>query len=117
MGGNVMSLKMRIEFKLADLWVGAFWKRALEECVETEGDEAVMVTAPRVDVWICLVPMLPLHIVWRGRESRSEAMRYCREKSLAEIAETAGWVRSEWGGHEYPTGTAAADRVEPREET
>lgn len=41
----------RIEFKMADLWVGAFWKDT--EC--TFGKDR--------DVWICLIPMLPIHLV------------------------------------------------------
>lgn len=38
----------QIEFKLADLWVGAFWKR----------------TGSCVDVWVCLVPCVPIHVSW-----------------------------------------------------
>jgi hypothetical protein len=36
------------EFKLQDLWIGAFWKR-IGNCV---------------DLWICFLPCLPLHISW-----------------------------------------------------
>jgi hypothetical protein len=35
-----------IEFKLADLWIGAFYKKAF--------------TA--FDLWVCLLPCLPIHI-------------------------------------------------------
>lgn len=35
-----------VEWKPVDLWVGAFWK-----------------TTPwRFDLWVCLLPMLPLHV-------------------------------------------------------
>lgn len=39
-----------LEFKPQDCWVGVYWAR----------DVAPMATI--VDVWICLVPMLPIHI-------------------------------------------------------
>jgi hypothetical protein len=41
-----MRMKLRLEWKLADCWIGAFWKR------EQDG----------FHLWICLVPCLPLHI-------------------------------------------------------
>lgn len=46
-------MKMRFEFKLADCWLGAFWKRS--------GDI--------LHIWICLLPCFPLHvqIALRGR--------------------------------------------------
>lgn len=48
-------MKVQLEFKLEDFWVGVFWRRrrGWEECMG--GD--------RLDVWICLVPCLPIHIV------------------------------------------------------
>lgn len=36
-----------LEFKLADLWVGAFY---------TQGDIGL------IDIWVCLLPCLPIHI-------------------------------------------------------
>jgi hypothetical protein len=42
------SWDIRFEFKLADLWVGAFWKS----------------NSDQVDVWICLIPCVPLHITY-----------------------------------------------------
>jgi len=42
-------ISIRLEFKLADLWIGLFWKR-LEETLHR---------------WICLLPALPLHIIIR----------------------------------------------------
>jgi len=39
-------LKITVEFKLADLWVGAFWKQS-EEILH---------------IWICLLPCFPLHL-------------------------------------------------------
>lgn len=40
--------RIRLEFKLADCWIGVFWKQQ----------------ARRHDVWVCLLPCLPLHITW-----------------------------------------------------
>lgn len=40
----------RIEFKAVDCWIGAFWKRDIE-------DESL-------DVWVCILPMLPIHFGW-----------------------------------------------------
>ena len=38
----------QFEFKPRDLWIGAYWKR-IGNCV---------------DVWICFLPCLPLHLSW-----------------------------------------------------
>lgn len=42
-------LSVGLERKLEDFWIGAYWKWSVE----------------RLDVWICLLPCLPLHIVWQ----------------------------------------------------
>jgi hypothetical protein len=46
--GSPTNIAWRFEFKRADLWVGAFWKR----------DELGV-----LEVWICFVPMVPLHLI------------------------------------------------------
>ncbi len=38
----------QLEWKPQDLWVGAFWKR----------------TGNCVDLWICLLPCVPIHVSW-----------------------------------------------------
>lgn len=40
-------MKARFEFKFEDMWVGVFWRKG----------------ANQTEVWICLVPCFPLHIV------------------------------------------------------
>ena len=40
------------EFKLQDLWIGAYWKR-IGNCV---------------DIWICLLPCVPLHICYHWHD-------------------------------------------------
>jgi hypothetical protein len=39
-------MKARFEVKLADMWIGVFWRRS----------EHVL------HIWICFVPCIPLHI-------------------------------------------------------
>jgi hypothetical protein len=43
------SWRVRVEFKAADCWIGVFWRRELGQ----------------LDVWLCLVPMLPIHLTAR----------------------------------------------------
>jgi hypothetical protein len=52
-------MKIRLEWKPQDLWVGAFWKPG--------------------HLWVCLLPCLPVH-VWRTDEERCvrEALRMLR---------------------------------------
>lgn len=40
--------RANFEFKLQDLWVGIFWKKL----------------GHTVDVWICLIPCVPIHVWW-----------------------------------------------------
>jgi hypothetical protein len=54
-------MKARIEFKLEDFWVGAFWKRATTVQYDTVPYGR---TGSRVDVWVCIVPCFPLHLTW-----------------------------------------------------
>ena len=40
-------MKIKLEFKIQDMWIGIFWKKS----------------DIRTDVWICSVPMFPIHII------------------------------------------------------
>lgn len=56
-------MKMCFEFKPQDLWVGVFWKRT------HDGPTAMFCNGERVqrivvDLWLCLIPMLPIHFTW-----------------------------------------------------
>lgn len=42
------NIRARLEWKLEDFWVGAFWRKSPQ--------------SPLVDIWICLLPCVPLHI-------------------------------------------------------
>lgn len=46
---RAMAADYRFEFKPQDCWIGVFWKT-------TKGEYA-----DKLDVWVCLLPMLPFH--------------------------------------------------------
>jgi len=50
-------VRVRIEFKPQDLWLGLYWKVDPHYYNEKRDGEWV-------DVWVCLIPMLPIHIDW-----------------------------------------------------
>lgn len=52
--------KVRLEFKLADMWVGAFWRRGRYFNDETG------LTVKTLEIWICLLPCLPIHVTHIG---------------------------------------------------
>jgi hypothetical protein len=54
-------VRIRLEFKREDLWIGAYWKtRAWIRGHDLVGNV--------VDLWICLIPCLPVHVSWvKGR--------------------------------------------------
>jgi hypothetical protein len=51
-------VKVRLEWKPEDCWVGVFWRRG--EWANNRKSK----TEWRTDVWICLLPMLPIHLWW-----------------------------------------------------
>jgi hypothetical protein len=54
-------VKLKLLFEPRDLWLGVYWNRKVLLGAELP---------PRVDlhVYICLVPMFPIHIVFKGEE-------------------------------------------------
>lgn len=50
-------MSVTLEFKPQDLWIGVFWKRG--SSMYRFGDEPP--THRALDVWVCVVPMFPLH--------------------------------------------------------
>lgn len=46
----------QFEFKIQDCWMGFFWKR----------------TGSCVDLWVCFVPCLPLHVSWWWTQEPAE---------------------------------------------
>lgn len=55
-------LSVRLELKWEDLWIGVFWKRQ-------NHDKGLLWEKPlefkTLDIWICVLPCLPLHIRFR----------------------------------------------------
>lgn len=51
---------VRLEFKPADLWIGAYWTLEPETFVKRSG---LRMTGYVFNLWLCLVPCLPLHLV------------------------------------------------------
>lgn len=51
-------MKIRLEFKPQDLWIGLFWK------VRRQNLEGLLGCTWTADLWICLLPTLPLHFTW-----------------------------------------------------
>jgi len=60
--------KIRLEFKLEDLWVGVYWHTDQAQ-LYTDSATYIRGDAPLgwihvVDVWVCIIPCLPVHISW-----------------------------------------------------
>jgi len=65
-------MKARLEFKPADCWVGVYTEKrrrllphspTAAGCDLSYGEHGVI----ERHVWICLLPMLPIHLSWRAR--------------------------------------------------
>lgn len=52
--------RIRIEWKYQDFWIGAFWKTDRHKL--------------DFDLWICLLPCLPIHLWWT-KEFRRNGVR------------------------------------------
>ncbi len=56
---------VRLEFKVEDFWVGAFWRlETLSEPLLPRG----IVRFRDFDLWVCVVPMVPIHVTRRWWE-------------------------------------------------
>lgn len=47
--------RIRLEFKLEDMWVGVFWKHGFATL--DSGKKKLW-----TDIWLCLLPCLPVHL-------------------------------------------------------
>ena len=52
--GARLNFTLSLEFKAADLWIGAYW---------THRRDFPMTRWSRTDVWVCILPTLPIHLV------------------------------------------------------
>jgi hypothetical protein len=77
---NSTRLHARLEFKLADLWVGAYFQSSWEypsDLISANharimlnmgvAEPADLGMTRRIDIWVCLAPCLPIHLTWWGR--------------------------------------------------
>lgn len=55
--------RLSLEFKLEDLWVGAFWKSdSYETWHRYEIDNpALRAIGHKFEVWVCVIPCFPIH--------------------------------------------------------
>lgn len=75
-----------LEFKVEDLWIGAFWARKKTEYGTARGD-----VIEEFHLWVCLIPCLPIHYIaaskyagncarcGKGRRRRHDRCDYCGE--------------------------------------
>jgi hypothetical protein len=57
-------LRARVEFKLPDFWIGVFWKHTTVPIIGRPPGTVNIFT----DIWICLLPCLPLHLTFARRK-------------------------------------------------
>ncbi len=66
---------IRVEWKPQDLWVGAFWKSLFDHAsywpagtptTNQHGEKGRWIRT-HLDVYVCLLPMVPLHFGWVRR--------------------------------------------------
>ena len=92
-GALVRRHRVRMEWKVEDLWVGAYWDRrrwwggtmeALDAATDEKRDFSLQ--HRRFDLWVCLIPMVPIHFtsLWcpQPRECSSDQ---CWIREVGEI--------------------------------
>lgn len=52
---NHVHFRLRLEWKVQDMWIGVSWQKL----------KAPGLRARSYDVWVCLLPCLPLHLSWQ----------------------------------------------------
>lgn len=67
-----MKIKARIEFVPNDLWIGCYWKRSSTKWIQDEDQDDGAIWRPRkaerLHLWLCLLPCLPLHVMFHWNE-------------------------------------------------
>jgi hypothetical protein len=62
-----MMMRIRLEFKLQDLWIGAFWREGRLLRDRQSGQRK-----REYHLWLCLLPCVPLHFEWKRRLVRGK---------------------------------------------
>jgi len=63
--------RIALEFKIQDLWIGVFWDKSAEVVPQGKPTFALPV-CDRLDIWICLIPCLPIHLCRISNPSTEE---------------------------------------------
>lgn len=61
---QVRRLTITLEWKVEDLWIGAFWRRSptqVGHVLDRNGTLHAVIDHD-LDVWICFLPCFPIHI-------------------------------------------------------
>ena len=66
-----LRLELALEFKAQDLWVGLYWDHSLQR--------------KRLDAWLCVLPMLPVHLTVRRLDARERARNAWRDWDQSDI--------------------------------
>ena len=56
----MINRKLRIEFKIEDCWIGAFWKSNTSWI------------GYKYDLWVCIIPCFPIHYTYRDSSKFEE---------------------------------------------
>jgi hypothetical protein len=71
---QIRQVLIALLFDPHDLWIGVFWKR------DGPRPERGM-PSPYWHVYVCIVPCLPIHILWRAKEKPADELRSPRSRS------------------------------------
>lgn len=105
-------ITFRLEFEPRDLWIGVHWKyrplayeaggvklsasdRATYDQAAAGIGKASSLPRPRFDLWLCLLPCVPLHVTWWGKEAKSP--------------ENASWIVIGGQKPDHPSSVAKTD--------
>lgn len=76
------NLRITLKWKVQDCWIGVFWKKSI---VGTFPDKTGRIADFKCcDIWICLVPMLPIHVEYTWYDAQGPIQR---EQALDRIAQ------------------------------
>jgi hypothetical protein len=57
----------QVEFEPHDAWMGVYWRDIVRLNYEDAMDQR-MVGHRELDLWICLIPCFPIHLMFQGEE-------------------------------------------------
>jgi hypothetical protein len=64
-------MKVRLLFKPCDCWIGVFWRKTVCKPWEVKAIEPDGIRYHVLfEVWICLLPMLPIYLSWKKVRER-----------------------------------------------